>query len=290
MILVNFPREGKDNILLVNWAAHPSNPYDATIGYKNISADHPGWCRDKLEELIGDGTKIAYFNGASGDVVPNSQIKEINHGLNAKQYGEKLAEIAYSHIGEMKTVEVDAVKSTQKKVNCKVEHEDENLLIQCMEIQQIRYNVDKKTADQMAMDELREKVNRLQLEKQYRQLQAELNPKKKNFLEDYGKKALNDMLVPATINVGKNYLEKVLKKQLGLETKDEIAELEKKVRKLEAERKIKKYEKGGDDVDLDTTIANMQKILDKYDLETLKNISSAKTNVNNILGVKKDKD
>ena len=151
MILVNFPREGKDAVMLVNWAAHPANPYNVAIGYLNISADHPGWCRDQLEKLVGN-TKVAYFNGASGDVVPDSQIKEINHGLNAKQYGEKLAEIAYSHIGEMKTVEVDAVKSTQKKVNCKVEHEDENLLIQCMEIQQIRYNVDKKTADQMARD------------------------------------------------------------------------------------------------------------------------------------------
>ena len=137
--------------MLVNWAAHPANPYNVAIGYLNISADHPGWCRDQLEKLVGN-TKVAYFNGASGDVVPDSQIKEINHGLNAKQYGEKLAEIAYSHIGEMKTVEVDAVKATQKKVNCKVEHEDENLLIQCMEIQQIRYNVDKKTADQMARD------------------------------------------------------------------------------------------------------------------------------------------
>jgi hypothetical protein len=147
-----------------------------------------------------------------------------------------------------------------------------------------------KTANQMAMDELREKVNRLQLEKQYRQLQEELNPKQESFMKERGKKALDDVLIPSAINVGKNYLEKTLKKKLGLETEDSLTKLEKKVRKLEAERKIKKYEKGGDDVDLDTTIANMQKILDKYDLETLKNISSAKTNVNNILSVKKDKD
>ena len=92
MILVNFPREGKDAVMLVNWAAHPANPYNVAIGYLNISADHPGWCRDQLEKLVGN-TKVAYFNGASGDVVPDSQIKEINHGLNAKQYGEKLAEM-----------------------------------------------------------------------------------------------------------------------------------------------------------------------------------------------------
>ena len=150
MVLVNFPREGKEPVMLVNWAAHPANPYNPAIGYLNISADHPGWCRDKLEQLTG--AKVAYFNGASGDVVPDSQIKEINHGLNAKQYGEKLAEIAYSHISELKPVEVDAVKATQKKVECTVEHENEELLIQCMEIQQIRYNEDKAKADQMARD------------------------------------------------------------------------------------------------------------------------------------------
>ena len=95
MILVNFKREGKDNVMLVNWAAHPANPYDAAIGNLNISADHPGWCRDKLEQLTG--AKVAYFNGASGDVVMRSSVESLKHGMNAKQYGEKLAEMAAAH-------------------------------------------------------------------------------------------------------------------------------------------------------------------------------------------------
>ena len=41
MILINFPREGKDAVLMVNWQAHPGNGYDEAIGYLNISADHP---------------------------------------------------------------------------------------------------------------------------------------------------------------------------------------------------------------------------------------------------------
>ena len=150
MILVNFPREGKAPVMLVNWAAHPANPYNPAIGYLNISADHPGWCRDELEKLTG--AKVAYINGASGDVVPDSQIKEVNHGLNAKQYGEKLGQIAYEHMSELKPLEVDTVKAFQQVVNCPVEHAGEELLIQCMEIQQIRYNEDKAKADQMARD------------------------------------------------------------------------------------------------------------------------------------------
>ena len=135
MILINFPREGKDDVLLVNWQAHPGNGYDSAIGYYNISADHPGWCRDELEKLTG--AKVAYFNGASGDLVPNSQIKEINHGLNAKEYGIRLAEMAYEHYDELKAVETTAIKATTRQVTVKVDHELEHLLAQAIEIRDI---------------------------------------------------------------------------------------------------------------------------------------------------------
>ena len=141
MILVRFPREGKDPVILVNWAAHPANPYDQSIGWLNISADHPGWCREELEKL--SGAKVAYFNGASGDLVPNSQIKEINHGLNAKEYGIRLAEMAYEHYGELKSVETTAIKSTTRKVTVNVDHELEHLLPQAMVIRDI-YQVEGK--------------------------------------------------------------------------------------------------------------------------------------------------
>ena len=151
MILVNFKREGKEDVLLVNWAAHPANPYDEAIGNFNISADHPGWCRDELEKLTG--AKVAYFNGASGDVVPNSQIKEINHGLNAKQYGQKLAQMAYEHYDELKSLEVDNVKATQQIATVTVDHELEHLLAQCMEISHIRFTLgDRTKGNQMAKD------------------------------------------------------------------------------------------------------------------------------------------
>lgn len=151
MILVNFEREGKEDVLLVNWAAHPANPYDAAIGNLNISADHPGWCRDELEKLTG--AKVAYFNGASGDVVPNSQIKEINHGLNAKQYGQKLAQMAYEHMGELKPLEVDNVKATQKIATVTVDHEFEHLIAQCMDISYVRFTLgDRTKGNKMATD------------------------------------------------------------------------------------------------------------------------------------------
>jgi len=151
MILVNFAREGKDDVLLVNWAAHPANPYDEAIGYYNLSADHPGWCRDKLETLTGK--KVAYFNGASGDLDFYSLIPEVNHGLNAKQYGEKLADYAFEHMDELQPLEIDAVKTTQQVVTCNIEHELEHLLPQCMEVVHVRWTLnDRKLGTQMAKD------------------------------------------------------------------------------------------------------------------------------------------
>ena len=151
MILVNFAREGKEDVLLVNWAAHPANPYDEAIGYMNLSADHPGWCRDKLETLTGK--KVAYFNGASGDLDFYSFIPEVNHGLNAKEYGEKLADYAFEHINELQPLEIDAVKAAQQVVTCNVEHELEHLLVQCMEVVNVRWTQnDRKRGTQMAKD------------------------------------------------------------------------------------------------------------------------------------------
>ena len=151
MILIKFPREGRDDVLMVNWAAHPANPYDKSIGNMNLCADHPGWCRDELEKLTG--TKVAYFNGASGDVIPNSRVPELDHGMNAHEYAIKLAQMAYEHYGELKPVEVDTIKTTQQVVQCKIEHGREELLDQCKEISRIRWTVgDRALSNQMAKD------------------------------------------------------------------------------------------------------------------------------------------
>lgn len=151
MILVNFPREGKEDVLLVNWGAHPANPYDESIGYYNLCSDHPGWCRDELEKLTG--AKVAYFNGASGDTVPDSRVTALAHHMNAKQYGIKLAQMAYEHYDELKPVEVNGIKSTTRDVELDVEHEKEHLLAQCEEIRQLYIEKnDKATADAKAIE------------------------------------------------------------------------------------------------------------------------------------------
>ena len=60
--VVRFKREGKDEVVAVNFGTHPD-----TIGGDAISADWPGFARRFTEKAL-DGVKCIFFNGALGDV------------------------------------------------------------------------------------------------------------------------------------------------------------------------------------------------------------------------------
>ena len=60
--VVRFKREGKDEIVAVNFGTHPD-----TVGGDAISADWPGFARRFTEKAL-DGVKCIFFNGALGDV------------------------------------------------------------------------------------------------------------------------------------------------------------------------------------------------------------------------------
>ena len=60
--VVRFDREGKETVVLVNFANHPD-----VVGGNKISADWPGMTRRFVEKAI-DNTKCIFFNGAQGDV------------------------------------------------------------------------------------------------------------------------------------------------------------------------------------------------------------------------------
>lgn len=146
MILLEFQREGKESVLLVNWAAHPAKPNDEGLGYYKIAADFIEPFRNKLEQLTG--AKVAYFDGASGDVVPRSNVTALDHGLNWQRYGDRLAELAFAHYSELKPVEDTTMRFATQQVTCTVEHELEHLLSQCIEIR-----------DMYAKDDLRAEAN-----------------------------------------------------------------------------------------------------------------------------------
>ncbi|MBR5236526.1 MAG: hypothetical protein IKW06_04055 [Clostridia bacterium] len=60
--VLRFDREGADTIVFVNFGNHPD-----VVGGSKISADWPGLLRKDVE-IILDGTKCIFFNGAQGDI------------------------------------------------------------------------------------------------------------------------------------------------------------------------------------------------------------------------------
>ena len=60
--VVRFDRDGKETVVLANFANHPD-----VVGGNKISADWPGMTRRFVEKAI-DNTKCIFFNGAQGDV------------------------------------------------------------------------------------------------------------------------------------------------------------------------------------------------------------------------------
>ena len=103
-----------------------------------------------------------------------------------------------------------------------------------------------KSISEMSDDELRQKINRLQMEKQYSEVYKQLYPtapKQESAGAKFAKKMFSESVVPALSTVGKSFIEKSLKKALGLEDKpDPNKQLELASKKLDYASKQLDYE------------------------------------------------
>ena len=133
MQLVKFDREEKDDILVMNWQAHPCFTGGGTA--KNISADYIGAVRTAIERETG--MKFAFFQGAQGNhnarsAIPNETLYSTND-----VYGEKLAEEAISALADLKPIEGSGIKSVTLRYEADVNHEDEHLQKEAQEVRDL---------------------------------------------------------------------------------------------------------------------------------------------------------
>ena len=106
-----------------------------------------------------------------------------------------------------------------------------------------------KTVSEMSDAELRDKVNRLQNERMYYELNKQisaLNPRPVSKGEKFMNGLMNDVVAPAAKNAGRAWLEKFMKDKLGLNQEDSVARLEKQVKKLELNKRINDLKKGNE--------------------------------------------
>ncbi len=67
-----------------------------------------------------------------------------------------------------------------------------------------------KATSEMSDAELRERVNRLNMEQQYKQYVSNLYPETKSKGERFVNKVLNDVIIPAAVEVGKNTVKNMM--------------------------------------------------------------------------------
>ena len=132
MVLVKFDYadESKKDVLMVNWQAHPASASE--IGYNQIAPDFVGPLRDELENL--SGMRVAYFNGASGNLVKDSQIDSEKHGLDWWEYGKKMAQLTNDALSCLQPATGTGIKTQRKMVTVNINHEWDHMIEQANEV------------------------------------------------------------------------------------------------------------------------------------------------------------
>ena len=147
IVLLKFEREeGKRPVLMVNWQGHPDTGRE--IGVLNLAPHFPGPMRDTLSALTG--CLVAYFTGADGNMAINSRIKRDEHNLTWREYGVKMAHLAYDVMKEMKEVEGSGIATKREMVTVDVDHSWDHMLEQAKEVCHVWRTVGLKEGDALA--------------------------------------------------------------------------------------------------------------------------------------------
>ncbi len=145
MVVVKFAREGKQDVLLTNWQAHPDRARE--MGFTLISPSWIGPMRRKVEEETG--MYMAYIGGASGDEVTESKVPELHLGYSWIEYGEKVAEGALEALKKLQPVEGEGISTTKVIFEAEIDHSWDHMIDQANEVFDLWKSVGKKEGDEL---------------------------------------------------------------------------------------------------------------------------------------------
>ena len=129
MRLIKIAREGKKDILLMNWQAHPC--FTGGTTKTDISADYIGSVRKCFEEETQ--MLFAFFQGPAGNQTTGTWIESEKHGLDCWQYGKKLAETAIAALEQMECLDANGIQTCRTFLEADVNHDDVELLDAALE-------------------------------------------------------------------------------------------------------------------------------------------------------------
>lgn len=135
--LVRFVRNGKQDVILMNWQAHGkmSSTINSEFGRthrRHLSADFIGYTREKLENLTG--AAVVYFSGAAGNLNPDSRIPEEAPTKDPAEFGSALAQAALAGLEDMRPIHAGNIRCTRRSVTAIHDHADDDKLESAREV------------------------------------------------------------------------------------------------------------------------------------------------------------
>lgn len=146
IIRLTRPAEDKKDIILMSWNSHPT--FHGGVKDDQISADFPGPTRDYIE-ANGDYL-VGYFTGDAGNQAPTSKIKEENHGMDYREFGEKLGQICLDALPTLKSATGDTIQLTNHTYVARANKERLDMLPQAKEVLTVYENEGRDAANALA--------------------------------------------------------------------------------------------------------------------------------------------
>ena len=148
LMVVRFKRGEKQDILMVNWGAHPCRPWE--VGRTKIMPDYVGHLRDRLSEL--SRCLVTFIPGCSGNQIMDTYIPGRAHKMKHDAYGVFLANAAFSLLPRLEHVEGTKIKNVRLTYQARANHADEDKVPQAKEVVDLFYKTDRDTANKLAWE------------------------------------------------------------------------------------------------------------------------------------------
>ena len=142
------PAEDKQDIILVNWQAHPC--FTGGTNETVLSADFIGTTRAHVEKQTGE--LFMYFTGAAGNQNTVSKIEGEAPQRDYTQYGQELGDHIIDVLGNMTAVSSGEIKNTEYYFDAKVYHEWEDKIEQAREVVALFQSTDRTTGNRLARE------------------------------------------------------------------------------------------------------------------------------------------
>ena len=173
--------------------------------------------------VLGMKWGVRRYQNKDGTLTPKGRAKLLN---DARKYERKAnTSVANNYFAKSRRARLT---QAAKEARSEVRRSD----LAKAKISSQKSKTGKKSVKNMTDKELSDAVNRMQLEQRYNQLSPKKVKAGKKIISTVG----NQIILPTATNIGRQYLEKQLKKSLDLNEQNPLAALEKEIKRKNLEK------------------------------------------------------